>query len=95
MKNGVPPKFYLFGAGYIGQSFLKQYQGTYKPEKIIDNDRSKWGHDIMGIEIASPDILTKEDMVIVASMYYLEMVEQLECKGITNIYVYDNNTAWK
>ena len=69
--------FYLFGAGYIGQHFLKRFAGKYIPKKILDNAEAKWGKLVEGITVESPRHLMPTDCVVVASMYYADIIKQL------------------
>jgi len=54
-------KLVLFGAGMIGIKTLVLNLKGYRPEYFCDNDHNKWGKDILGIPIYSPNKLCEED----------------------------------
>lgn len=87
-------EFYLFGAGYQGQHFMKRFAEKYVPKKIMDNAEAKWGSKLGGIEIESPNCLRQGDCVVVAGNYFPEIIEQLKGMGITSYYVYDEQCDW-
>ncbi len=84
----------LFGAGILGQYFLKKHIAMPKPLFIVDNEKTKQGKRMDGIEIKSPDELKETDVVIVASVHYPEMIEQLKSLGVKNYYIHDRQTRW-
>ena len=86
--------FYLFGAGYNGQHFLKRFAGKYAPEKILDNAEVKWGKTVEGIPVESPKCLKPTDCVVVAGIYYADIVKQLKSIGVENYYIYDETSDW-
>lgn len=87
-------KFYLFGAGYQGEQFLKKYGKKYCPIKVIDNASTKWGTTLENVEIASPDCLQADDCVVISGSYFVEIVEQLQQLGIKDFYIYDEGLNW-
>ena len=84
-------KFYLLGAGYQGKQFLKKFGSIYRPEKVLDNSEMKWGTTIEGIKIASLEILKPGDCVVISSMYFVEMIKQLQKLGVSDYYVFDDS----
>ena len=70
----------IFGAGEgnIFRWLMNQY--SVKVSVIIDNDKKKWGKEIMGKRIEAPSYLThfsKEDTVVILSLYrHWESVRQ-------------------
>lgn len=82
-------KYVLFGAGvYAGKAIA--LLGKEEIEMILDNDSTKWGSDIEGIPVCSPEEkkeLLSDCQVIVAvsQKYQREIVEQLRQAGIRNI----------
>lgn len=93
-SENVEKEFYLFGAGYQGQHFMKRFAGKYVPKKIMDNAEEKWGSKIGEIEIESPACLKRVDCVVVAGNYFPEIIEQLKGMGISSYYVYDEQCDW-
>lgn len=87
-------EFYLFGAGYNGQHFLKRFAGKYVPDKILDNAEAKWGDLVEGIMIESPQCLKATDCVVIAGIYYVDIVRQLKAMGVSNYYIYDETSDW-
>ena len=55
---------------------------------VIDNDKRKQGYEINGVTVYNPDILKKRDIdqviVLIASSYQEEMIDQLEKMGYVN-----------
>jgi len=50
---------------------------------LVDNDKEKWGKEIEGIQVRSPESLIKdESRIIIASNYQHEIEEQLKKMGI-------------
>lgn len=90
----VDREFYLFGAGYNGQHFLKRFAGKYTPKKILDNAEVKWGKTVEGIPVESPKCLEPTDCVVVAGIYYADIVKQLKTLGVEKYYIYDETSDW-
>ena len=86
--------FYLFGAGYSGQHFLKRYAGKYMPQKILDNAETKWGKKVEGIIVESPKCLQTTDCVVVTGAYYADIIKQLKSFGVDNYYIYHEASDW-
>lgn len=86
--------FYLFGAGYNGLHFLKRFARKYIPKKILDNAEAKWGKTVEGIPVESPKCLKPTDCVVVAGIYYADIVKQLKSIGVENYYIYDETSDW-
>lgn len=74
------PNIVIFGAGggHIFRWLMQQYYG--RVSAIIDNDKNKWGKDIMGKRVEAPSYLfhfSKEDTVVVLSLYnHWETIQQ-------------------
>lgn len=84
-------KYILFGAGNYGREALEKY-GVEKVLFFLDNDESKEGEKINGIPIklfskVYKDI-KKDEKIIVTTIYYSDIIEQMEKKGIYNYIVY-------
>lgn len=75
---------YLFGASSLGRMFLEQITETFHVLGIIDNDSEKWGRQLPAfgkmLPIGGIDILKaagENDIVLIASTWYLDIVQQL------------------
>lgn len=90
MKN----KVVIFGASTRGCYVYEKLKDIYEIKYFCDNDVNKHGTKINGIEIISPQKLynLKDYKVIIASMYYEEICNQLNVMGVNNIEVYSSNT---
>lgn len=78
-------RVYMFGTSKIASmiiSFLEK-NGVYL-EGIVDNDSKKQGYKIAGLTVEKPESLAHGDenvMILIASSYQKEMIEQLEKMG--------------
>lgn len=78
LKN-LDDKFVFYGASLFLKSFLEQYpQNTEKVLGIIDKNPEKWGQSFCGLEIYSPEILSK-----------LGKVNLIMTIKNSNAYIYD------
>ncbi len=91
--KGINKKIILFGSGVFTSRFLTQFAKDYYIYSIIDNNSKKWGDNIEGIPINSPDIIKyinpKELHVIICIKNYFGVARQLESMGIEKYYIYD------
>lgn len=78
----------LFGASSTGRMFLEQVAEKFRIRGIVDNDSGKWGEvwQVYGKEIAVQGIdaleaSEKEDLVLIASTWDLDIMKQLETIG--------------
>ncbi|APQ77019.1 capsular biosynthesis protein [Clostridium botulinum] len=88
-------KAIIFGAGSFGVSSYEKLERDFHIEYFCDNDKNKWGNSIKGIKVISPEELKllKEHLIIVASTYYLEIIDQLIKMDLFNIaYISFNNS---
>lgn len=79
-------RYAVYGAGNTGKSALKMIHDKHsKVVMITDSDSSKWGEQIDGISIVSPEEMferkTEYDKVVIASTYYKEIKQILEKLG--------------
>jgi len=75
----------IFGASARGIAIFKYLISKgIKCDFFVDNDKEKWGKKIESIKIKSPDSLGKNDIVIIGSGWWREIVEQLYKLAITN-----------
>lgn len=74
----------IFGAGGMGRMLIESqiFKGSVK--FVVDNNPKKWGQGCAGLTIYSPSELLKLDnkLVLVASMYFTEIEEQLIAMGL-------------
>lgn len=86
-------KLILFGSGRFTERFLFQFADDYEIYSIIDNNSARWGSQMNGIPINSPDILkdipADERHIIICIKGYNGVVNQLKDMGITDYHIYD------
>lgn len=91
-------KIYLFGAGRYAEKFIAMYRRDYEIEALIDNNSGKWGMELEGYKICSPQILydlePREYKVIVCMKNYGSVLQQLRQMGIVNISVFESNKIY-
>ncbi|WP_286173511.1 MULTISPECIES: adenylyltransferase/cytidyltransferase family protein [Clostridia] len=95
-RNAEKKKLILFGSGNFTKSFLAQFKNQYEIYAIVDNDLSKWGSRLEGIEIQSPHIIEEipkeESRIIICIKNYVAIVHQLQQMGVTDYCIYDTNS---
>ena len=87
-------KIFLFGAGKWCDKFLAFYKNDYNICRILDNDEQKWGTEMHGIPIASPDSIVGEQeayKVIICAKRYEPIFRQLKRMQVIHIGIYDAN----
>lgn len=86
-------KLYLFGSGIFASKFLEQFGSDYQVTGILDNHSDKWGMELAGIPILSPECLQSmaEDSykVIICIKNCVPIIEQMKKLGVKNYSVYD------
>lgn len=83
---------YLFGSGRYAEQFIEQFGQYCDIAGIIDNNEEKWGEELAGIEICSPNILkeiTVPFKVIICIKFFEDVLTQLKEMDIKDISVYD------
>lgn len=87
-------KVFLFGAADSLRIWLERFD---KKEDVIctfDNDPGKWGSRPFGVEVKNPEELPRlikqnnDALIIIVSLWHLDIGKQLESMGITDYYVY-------
>lgn len=82
-------KVVLYGAANYGEILFNYISSkNIKIECFSDNDRNKWGKVFLNTLIVPPEKLIKINniCVIISSMYYEVIIEQLITLGLNNIY---------
>lgn len=91
-------KLIVFGAGRFAHKFLEMYRRDYDIFAVIDNDPQKWGNDLLGCSITSPDILKKmhpdEYKVVICLKEYEDALKQVKELGAADIAIYDKNKIY-
>lgn len=83
-------KYVLFGAGYFGREAINEY-GKENILCIWDNDESKHGIEINGISIIHFNKRCQYQepyKVIICTIYYSDIIDQLEKENIENYEIY-------
>lgn len=91
----------IFGAGLKGQEamqILREEGNTICG--FLDNDESKWGCTINGVQVISPQMYIENnhsERIILGSIYkyQVEMENQLKELGITNYEFFDRKKVYK
>lgn len=85
LQSDLP--IFVFGAGKWGRRVIVSLkQAQININKCIDNDNTKWGTEVEGIQIASPEILNSiEGQVVISSIEYeKDMIAQLKGMRLKN-----------
>lgn len=80
----------LYGAGFRCENSLMLLKLCYNIPFIVDRDSEKWGKDILGVKIESPEklnTLKKETFIVLITVQNtFEIVKELEKRNIINYY---------
>ena len=81
-------KLVYFGAGGCGRAYCKNTNTL--PDIFLDNDESKWGTLVNGIEIMNPEVLSKlsfEKLVLTTS-FLKDVYPQILSLGVDKEKIY-------
>ena len=97
-ENTQGKKLILFGSGYFMRKFMAQFGKEHSGAAAIDNNQSKWGEKVDGVEIVSPDYLKdfkpEEYKVIICIKHYYAVLQQLKKLGAKNFGIYNPYVAY-
>lgn len=97
-RDAERKKIIVFGSGIFTKRFLAQFKKEYEIYAIVDNNQSKWGTQLEGIEITAPQLIDEipkqECRVIICVKNYLAIIKQLQGMGVTDYCVYDRNVEY-
>ncbi len=78
----------LFGAGKMCRQYMAHYAENYPPLFLCDNDPSRWGTKVCGVEVRPPEALRdlpEEVVVMICNTFYEETAAQLKALGVKKI----------
>lgn len=88
----------VFGSGNYARKFIRTYGNVIHISNIVDNNPQKWGQDLDGIGIVSPEVLKEKDnkniKVFVCVADHAAVVRQLDDMRILDYSIYDWNKTY-
>ncbi len=90
----ISKKCVVWGAGSMSMQMMCDGEFAEQVIFMVDNNKEKWGRDIAGISINSPEVLYNEmyrevPIVVICMQYSSSIVEQINDMGLKNkILVY-------
>lgn len=91
-KGTENKSIWLFGSGKYSEKFIEQFGRYCDIAGIVDNNAERWGRNLAGVEIFSPDVLKELSVpfkVLVCIKFFEDVLAQLKSMGIKDISVYD------
>ena len=87
-------KIFVWGAGNRGKDVINAV-GLDNVLAVVDSDSEKWGKDVWGIKIISPDLFISQylnEVIIVTPEGYENFIsDSLHSKGALNTFLYDDD----
>ncbi len=97
-KGTEARKLVLFGSGTFAGRFLAMYGRDHPVWAVIDNNESRWGKTLEGIEIRPPELLKELEpgdvKIFICIKNYLSVMKQLEDLGLHNYSIFDPSKAY-
>lgn len=91
-------QLYLFGSGNFTKKFLSQFGKDYEIAGILDNNWEKWGTEMSGIPIMSPDVLKELQVgtykVIICIKNFVPVMRQIKDLGVKDFGIFDDNLKY-
>lgn len=91
-------QIYLFGSGNFTKKFLSQFGDDYDIAGILDNNQGKWGSEMSGIPIISPEILKDLQIgtykVIICIKNFVSVMRQIKELGVKDFGIFDDNLKY-
>lgn len=91
-------KLFLFGSGRYADKFIAMYHRDYEIEGILDNNPAKWGTELNGYPVFSPEKLyelnPEEYKVIICMKDFEAVAEQLKTMGTVHVSAFENHKVY-
>ncbi|SHK71483.1 cytidyltransferase-like domain-containing protein [Selenomonas ruminantium] len=91
-------KLVIFGSGLWAQQFMDGFGREHPVSMVVDNQKSRWGKDLRGIPIVSPDELRQWEpgsfKVLICIKGYQSVVRQLREMGIEDYGIFDPQRSY-
>lgn len=91
--NTEKRKIVLFGAGRYAERFVELYRHECQICAMVDNNKARWGQQLLGTRIHPPGFLEgideSEYKVMVCVKNYIPIINQLDRMGLRDYSVYE------
>ena len=99
LKNIDSKKLILFGSGRYAKAFFDEYHNLYEICKVVDNNEDKWGQELFGKQIESPEVIKEfragEYKVLICIKDYMPVMDQLLNMGVREFSIFDPNREYE